>query len=61
MALSVYFNKEEMKLDIQDGSLRGKFQRQDGKEIEIDVLAGSSFDRAVLVEVKKAETKTGVA
>ncbi len=35
-------------------------QRDDGKQMEIDVRAESSCGRVVLVEVKKTQAKTGL-
>lgn len=62
-ALSVYFDgvKDDTRLNITEVRMREKFQRPDGKEMEIDVLAESSCGRCVLVEVKKTKTKSGVA
>ncbi len=61
--LSVYFEgvKDDTCLNITQVRMREKFQRPDGKEMEIDVLAESSCGRCVLVEVKKTKTKIGVA
>jgi len=61
--LSVYFNgvKDDTQLNINEVRLRDKFQRTDGKEMEIDVRADSACGRTVLVEVKKTESKTGIA
>jgi Holliday junction resolvase len=39
---------------------RVRFQRDDGKNLEIDVFAESSCGRVVLVEVKKTQAKTGL-
>ncbi|SLM32400.1 hypothetical protein MTBBW1_700001 [Desulfamplus magnetovallimortis] len=41
--------------------LRWKFQRDDGKEMEIDVMAKSECGRIVLVDVKKTKERTGIA
>lgn len=61
--LSVYFEgvKDDTRLNITEVRMRDKFQRQDGKEMEIDVLAESACGRCVLVEVKKTKVKSGVA
>ncbi len=61
-SLSAYFDgvKDKIKLNITDTRMREKFQRPDGKEIEIDVLAQSDCRRVVLVEVKKTKEKTGL-
>ena len=40
--------------------MRIKFQRSDGKELEIDIKAESDCKRVVLIEVKKWKTKVGV-
>ncbi len=60
--LSVYFNnvQDSTTLNIIDVKLRVKFQRSDGKEMEIDVLAKSDCGRVVLVEVKKIKNKIGL-
>ena len=42
-------------------TMRFKFQRTDGKDMEIDVLAESDCGRSVLVEVKKTQNKMGVS
>ncbi len=52
--------KDKTKLNIIDVRMREKFQRTDGKEMEIDVLAESDCGRTVLVEVKNTKDKTGV-
>ncbi len=61
-SLSVYFSgiKDTKKLNITDVSMRIKFQRSDGKELEIDIKAESDCKRIVLIEVKKWKTKVGV-
>jgi len=61
-SLSIYFNgiRETKKLNIIDVSLHFKFQRPDGKEMEIDIKAESDCKRVVLIEVKKWKTKVGV-
>jgi len=60
--LSEYFNNvtDNKKLNIIDSRLRVKFQRPDGKDMEIDVLAQSQCKRTILAEVKKTEKKTGI-
>jgi len=60
--LSVYFDnvKDAAPLNIIDVKLRLKFQRSDGKDMEIDVFAESDCGRVVLVEVKKTKDKTGL-
>ncbi|MCP4348134.1 MAG: hypothetical protein GY795_21740 [Desulfobacterales bacterium] len=40
--------------------MRDKFQRSDGKEMEIDVTAESDCGRTVLAEVKKTKEKIGI-
>ncbi|MCP4111969.1 MAG: hypothetical protein GY749_41650 [Desulfobacteraceae bacterium] len=61
-SLSAYFEgvKDETKLNITEVRMREKFQRADGKEMEIDVLAESDCGRTVLAEVKKTKKKIGV-
>ena len=61
-SLSVYFSgvKDTKKLNITDVKMRIKFQRSDGKEMEIDIKAESDTKRVVLIEVKKWKTKVGV-
>jgi hypothetical protein len=61
-SLTVYFEniKDVKKLNIIDVSLNVKFQRPDGKELEIDVRAESDCKRVVLIEVKKWNQKIGV-
>jgi hypothetical protein len=58
----VYFSdiKERKTLNIIDVKLHVKFQRDDGKEMEIDIMAMSDCNRAVLIEVKKWKNKVGV-
>ncbi|MEA1966685.1 MAG: hypothetical protein U9N77_00445, partial [Thermodesulfobacteriota bacterium] len=60
--LSVYFSHvtDTTPLNIIDVKLREKFQRSDGKEMEIDVTAQSECGRVVLVEVKKTKKRTGL-
>ena len=38
-----------------------RFQREEGKEFELDVVAHSSCGRVVLVEVKNTQEKIGIA
>ncbi len=61
--LSVYFDgvKDNTRLNIIEVRMRDKFQRADGKEMEIDVCADSKCGRIVLVEVKKTKDKIGIA
>ncbi|MEA1967756.1 MAG: hypothetical protein U9N77_06025 [Thermodesulfobacteriota bacterium] len=60
--LSFYFNnvKDPAPLNIIEVKLRAKFQRLDGKEMEIDVMAKSDCGRVVMVEVKKTKDKIGL-
>ena len=60
--LSLFFDgiEDPEPLNVVDSRMRFKFQRPDGKEFEIDVIARSDCGRTVLVEVKKTENKTGV-
>ncbi|SLM31500.1 conserved hypothetical protein [Desulfamplus magnetovallimortis] len=62
---STYFDgfPDEIKsveLNIVDVKLRVKFQRPDGKEMEIDILAESDCGRVLVVEVKKTKDKIGL-
>jgi hypothetical protein len=60
--LSDYFeNINDMKkLNVIDVAINEKFQRPDGKEMEIDIKAVSDCKRIVLIEVKKWKNKIGV-
>ncbi|MCP4352256.1 MAG: hypothetical protein GY795_42910, partial [Desulfobacterales bacterium] len=60
-SLSSYFGgvKDNTKLNITEARMRDKFQRSDGKEMEIDVTAESDCGRTVLAEVKKTKEKIG--
>lgn len=60
--LSDYFQgaKDDAPLHLVDVRERVKFQRPDGKDNEIDVLAQSSDNRLVLVEVRKRQEKTNL-
>ncbi len=59
--LSRYFSgvSDDADLNIIDARMRVKFQRPDGREMEIDVLAASDCGRVVAVEVKNAKTPAG--
>ncbi|MBF0119284.1 MAG: restriction endonuclease [Desulfobacterales bacterium] len=61
-SLSQYFEGVEdlTVLNIINTMMRFKFQRADGKDMEIDVIAESDCGRVVLVEVKKTKEKTGL-
>ncbi|MCP4679746.1 MAG: hypothetical protein GY854_30500, partial [Deltaproteobacteria bacterium] len=61
-ALSDYFTgvRDDARLNIIDVRDRVLFQRDDGKNMEVDVHAESSCGRVALVEVKKTESKIGV-
>ena len=61
-SLSFYFSgvNYTKKLNIIDVKLHVKFQRKDGKEMEIDIKAESDCNRIVLIEVKKWKKKIGV-
>ncbi|WP_207689755.1 hypothetical protein [Desulfonema limicola] len=56
-SLSVYFEgvPDSTGLNIIDTRLRVKFQRADGKDMEIDVIAESDCSRVILAEVKKTK------
>jgi hypothetical protein len=62
-SLSRYFTHvtDDAELNIIDARMRVKFQRPDGKEVEMDILAESACGRAAVVEVKKTQEPTGVA
>jgi len=62
-ALSLFFPDvtDTTRLSITQVKERVIFQREDGKGMEIDVVAESSCGRVVLVEVKKTQTKIGLA
>ncbi|MEN8218477.1 MAG: hypothetical protein ABFS56_19330 [Pseudomonadota bacterium] len=61
-ALSEFFANviETSRLNIINVKERVILQREDGKGMEIDVVAESSCGRVVLVEVKKTKTKIGL-
>ncbi|MDM8562210.1 hypothetical protein QUF54_02535, partial [Candidatus Marithioploca araucensis] len=61
-ALSVFFNNvnDTTPLNIINVKERVIFQRDDGKGMEIDVVAESKCGRFVLVEVRKTKTKMGL-
>ncbi|WP_069473721.1 hypothetical protein [Candidatus Marithrix sp. Canyon 246] len=61
-SLSKFFKnvKDNTVLNIQKVKERVHIQREDGKNMELDIVAQSSCDRVVLVEVKKTQTKTGL-
>ncbi|SLM30069.1 conserved hypothetical protein [Desulfamplus magnetovallimortis] len=48
-------------LNIVDVKTRLIFQREDGKNLEIDIVAESACGCIILVEVKKQAAKTGIA
>ncbi len=60
-ALSKYFKevKDKTRLNITEVQLNVLLQRNDGKAMELDVVAKSSDGRVVLVEVKKKQEKIG--
>jgi hypothetical protein len=57
--LSSFFQnvKDNTALNIQKVKERVHIQREDGKNMELDIVAESSCGRVVLVEVKKTQTK----
>jgi hypothetical protein len=61
-ALSKFFQnvKDNTILNIQKVKERVIIQREDGKTMEIDIVAESSCGRVVLVEVKKTEIPTSL-
>jgi hypothetical protein len=62
-SLSRYFSevKDDTELNIRDVQMRVKFQRPDGKTMELDVLAESDCGRILAVEVKKTQEPSGVS
>jgi len=60
-ALSDYFAgvSDTTRLNITDVRQRVPLQREDGKNMELDVVAESDCGRVAVVEVKKWETKIG--
>jgi len=48
-------------LNVSNVDMRVKFQRPDGKAMEIDVLAASACGRLLAVEAKKTKTPVGVS
>ncbi|MBF0395467.1 MAG: restriction endonuclease [Desulfobacterales bacterium] len=62
-ALSLYFEgvQDLSVLNIINTMMRFKFQRPDGKDMEIDVMAESDCGRVILVEVKKTKEKIGLS
>jgi len=60
--LSKFFQnvKDNATLNIQKVKERVHIQREDGKNMELDIVAESSCDRIILVEVKKTQTKMGL-
>ncbi len=61
-ALSAYFNgvQDTTRLNIIDVKLRVPLQRENGKQMELDVAAQSSCGRIVVVEVKKWKEPVGI-
>jgi len=60
--LSDFFEgvRDTQKLNIQDVRTRVTFQREDGKLMELDVVAKSSDERILLVEVRKRQEKSNI-
>jgi hypothetical protein len=60
-SLSKFFNDvtDDTRLNIIEVKQRVPLQRPDGKAMEIDVMATSSDERVVVVEVKKTKTPIG--
>ena len=61
-ALTYFFQNatDSTRLNLIQVKERVKIQRDDGKEMEIDIVAQSKCARAVLVEVKKTQDKIGL-
>ncbi len=60
-ALSLFFSNvtDTTSLNLQKVKERVHIQREDGKGMELDIVAESSDGRVVLVEVKKTQTPVG--
>jgi hypothetical protein len=60
--LSVFFSDttDNTELNIVDVRQRFSVQREDGKNMEIDIAAESNCGRVVLIEVKKRQEKSGI-
>jgi hypothetical protein len=60
-ALSLFFSNvtDTTPLNLQKVKERVHIQREDGKNLELDIVADSSDERVVLVEVKKTQTPIG--
>lgn len=56
-----YKEIEDKPLNIVDVKTRVIFQREDGKHMELDIVAESSCGRVLVVEVKKQAAKTGLS
>ena len=61
-SLSKFFQNvtDNTTLNIQKVKERVHIQREDGKNMELDIVAQSSCGRVVLVEVKKTQSKMGL-
>jgi len=61
LALSQFFSNvtDTQPLNLQQVKERVHLQREDGKGMELDIVAKSSDGRVVLVEVKKTQSPTG--
>jgi len=61
LALSQFFSNvtDTNPLNLQEVKERVHLQREDGKGMELDIVAKSSDGRVVLVEVKKTQSPTG--
>jgi len=53
--------KDDTRLNIIDVKMRVKFQRPDGKDMEMDLVAESDCGRVLVVEVKKTRNPIGSA
>ncbi|MCP4700738.1 MAG: hypothetical protein GY862_28370 [Gammaproteobacteria bacterium] len=62
-ALSEFFQdaKDAARLEIVSVKERVPFQREDGQNMEADIVADSGCGRTILAEVKKTQSKTGVS
>jgi GTPase SAR1 family protein len=52
--------REKQKLNLQEVHTRVLIQREDGKSMELDIVAKSSDERVLLVEVRKRQEKSNV-
>jgi tryptophanyl-tRNA synthetase len=56
--LNIVNVRERIKMNV--ASSVTSFHRDDGKEMELDIIASSKCGRTILVEVKKTQEKTSL-